>query len=131
MGAGTVHPLSILLVDDHVESISPLAKLLRHCGHTVHTAGSVQEAKAKFASERLDLLVADIALPDGCGSDVMKAFQQTYGKPGIALTGHGEEHYAKVCQEAGFAARLLKPVVFDDLIAAIEAALPERPEPVC
>ena len=131
MAAGATHPLSILLVDDHVESLSPLAKLLRHCGHTVQTAESVGEAKAKLQREQFDLLVADIGLPDGCGSDVMKAFRDAHGKPGIALTGHGEDHYAKVCEQAGFAVRLLKPVVFEDLIAAIEAALPERPAPVC
>ena len=131
MADGANHSLSILLVDDHPESLSPLAKLLRHCGHTVHTAGSVREAKAKLERERLDLLVADIGLPDGCGSDVMKAFRATHHKPGIALTGHGEDHYAKVCEEAGFSKRLLKPVVFHDLIAAIEAALPGRGQPVC
>ena len=131
MAAGAAHPLSILLVDDHPESLSPLAKLLRHCGHTVHTAGTVQEAKAKVERERLDLLVSDIGLPDGSGTDVMKVFRATQHKPGIALTGHGEDHYAKVCAEAGFTTRLLKPVVFDDLLAAIEAALPGRVEPVC
>jgi CheY-like chemotaxis protein len=131
MATGATHSLSILLVDDHAESLSPLAKLLRHCGHTVHTAQNVHEAMDKVSRERLDILVADIGLPDGCGAEIMKEFRAAQGKPGIALTGHGEDHYARLCEEAGFSTRLLKPVVFDDLIAAIQAAIPQRAEPVC
>jgi CheY-like chemotaxis protein len=123
--------LSILLVDDHPDSLELLARLLRRCGHTVHTATRLDEALDAVARHRFDILVSDIGLPDGCGTDVMRALRDAQGAPGIALTGHGEEHYIRACEEAGFATRLLKPVVFEKLVKAMEMVLPETTKPIC
>lgn len=123
--------LSILLVDDHADSLELLARLLRRCGHTVQTARTVGEARRAVSSGRFDVLVSDIALPDGSGTEVMTELRAAQGCPGIALTGHGEEHYVKACEQAGFSARLLKPVVFEDLVATIESVVPPSAHPVC
>ena len=123
--------LSILLVDDHADSLDLLARLLRRCGHRVETARRVDEAVRAVNATRFDILVSDIGLPDGCGTEVMRAMRDEQGVPGIALTGHGEDHYIKACAEAGFAARLLKPVVFNQLVQAMEKVLPELSRPIC
>ena len=123
--------LSILLVDDHADSLDLLARLLRRCGHRVETARRVDEAVRAVTRERFDILVSDIGLPDGCGTDVMRAMKAEQGAPGIALTGHGDDYYIKACAEAGFAARLLKPVVFNQLVEAMETVLPAAAKPVC
>lgn len=123
--------LSILLVDDHTDSLELLARLLRRCGHRVETAKRVDEAVRAVTRERFDILVSDIGLPDGCGTDVMRAIRSKQGAPGIALTGHGDEHYVEACAEAGFAARLLKPVAFRQLVEAMESVLPGVPKPIC
>ena len=124
-------PLSILLVEDHADSLDLLARLLRRCGHTVQTARRVDEAVGAVARDRFDILVSDIGLPDGCGTEVMRAIRSAQGTPGIALTGHGEDHYIRACAEAGFAARLLKPVVFEKLVEAMETVLPHEQRPIC
>ena len=124
-------PLSILLVDDHPDSLDLLARLLRRCGHDVETARRVDEAMRAVARRRFDILVSDIGLPDGCGTEVMRKIRTEQGTPGIALTGHGEDHYVRACAEAGFAARLLKPVVFDQLVEAMETVLPAQSKPIC
>ena len=124
--------LSILLVDDHVDSLDLLARLLRRCGHTVETARCVKDALGAVRRERFDILVSDIGLPDGSGTDVMRAMRsQQQGVPGIALTGYGEEQFIRDCAEAGFAARLLKPVVFNKLVEAMETVLPRELNPIC
>ena len=123
--------LSILLVDDHQDSLDLLARLLRRCGHKVHTARRVDEAVSAVDRERFDILVSDIGLPDGSGTDIMRTIRAAQGAPGIALTGHGEEDYIKACADAGFAARLLKPVVFNELVKAMESVLPEVSKPIC
>lgn len=123
--------LSILLVDDHQDSLDLLARLLRRCGHSVETARRVDEALGAIDRQRFDILVSDIGLPDGCGTDVMRALRDAQGAPGIALTGHGEEHYVEACEQAGFAARLLKPVVFNKLIEAMEMVVPAAARPIC
>jgi hypothetical protein len=123
--------LSILLVDDHADSVELLARLLRRCGHRVTTARRVDEAVHAVGRERFDILVSDIGLPDGCGTEVMRAIKAQQGTPGIALTGYGEDHYIKACAEAGFSARLLKPVVFKQLVEAMETVLPAAAKPLC
>jgi CheY-like chemotaxis protein len=131
MADGASHPLSILVVDDHPDSLELLARLLRRCGHAVKTASTVAGACAAIAQHRFDLLISDIGLPDGSGTDVMRTIHSTQGIPGIALTGHGEEHYTRACVEAGFAVRLLKPIVFSNLVEAMERALPKASKPIC
>ena len=123
--------LTILLVEDHADSLNLLARLLRRCGHTVETARRVDEAVAAVERSRFDILVSDIGLPDGSGIEVMKAIRSTQGAPGIALTGHGDDHSVDACAEAGFADRLLKPVVFRKLIDAMERVLPTAAKPIC
>lgn len=123
--------LSILLVDDHVDSLELLARLLRRCGHRVETARRVDEAVRAVGEKRFDILVSDIGLPDGSGTEVMRAIKAEQGTPGIALTGHGDDHYVQACAEAGFSARLLKPVVFNQLVQAMEKVLPEVSKPIC
>src|SRR5688572_20235217 len=131
MNAETSRALSILLVDDHADSLDLLARLLRRCGHRVETARRVDEAVRAVTRERFDILVSDIGLPDGCGTEVMRVMKAEQGAPGIALTGHGDDHYVKACAEAGFAVRLLKPVVFKQLVEAMETVLPQAVKPIC
>ena len=131
MADGTSRPLSILLVDDHSESLDLLARLLRRCGHSVQTAARVDDAVRAVARQRFDILVSDIGLPDGSGTDIMRAIRAEQGVPGIALTGYGEDDNLRACEEAGFAARLLKPVVFDRLVKTMETLLPGAPRPIC
>jgi CheY-like chemotaxis protein len=131
MNAEPSRALSILLVDDHADSLDLLARLLRRCGHHVETARRVDEAVRAVGRGRFDILVSDIGLPDGSGTEVMRVMKAEQGAPGIALTGHGEEHYVQACAEAGFAARLLKPVAFKQLVEAMETVLPEVPKPIC
>jgi len=131
MAGGAAHPLSILVVDDHQDSLDLLARLLRRCGHAVETASTVAGALAAIAARRFDLLISDIGLPDGSGTEVMRTLRLQQGAPGISLTGHGEEQCTRACAEAGFAVHLLKPVVFGTLVEAIERALPRVGKPVC
>ena len=131
MSDGASNPLSILVVDDHSDSLELLARLLRRCGHAVKTASTVGGALAAIAQDRFDLLISDIGLPDGSGTDIMRTIRSAQGAPGIALTGHGEENYTRACVEAGFTVRLLKPIVFSSLVEAMERALPTASKPIC
>ena len=62
----------VLLVDDNAETLSTIARLLRSSDFDVRTAASVKSAFAALDSERFDLLVSDIGLPDGSGLDIMR-----------------------------------------------------------
>jgi CheY-like chemotaxis protein len=129
MSADNLH---ILLVDDHDESLFVLARLLERCGHTVRTARDFAEAIAAAATDRFDLLISDVGLPDRSGLELMQEVRALYGVRGIALSGFTDQLDARASEGAGFAKHLNKPVVFTELTAAIEEVAgccpPQRPD---
>lgn len=108
--------LRILLVEDHADTANLLARLLRSRGHTVATAGSVSAACAAAASATFDLVISDLGLPDGSGTDVMRCVR-TFPHPprGIAVSGYGTDADKRMTREAGFDAHLTKPIKLADL----------------
>ena len=115
--------LHILLVDDHDESLSILARLLEKCGYAVKTARDYREAIAAASGDRFDLLISDVGLPDRSGLELMQVLHAAQGLKGIALSGFTDDTDMRASEAAGFARHLNKPVVFSELTAAIEAVL--------
>jgi CheY-like chemotaxis protein len=113
--------LRILLVEDHADTREALADLLRMYGHEVTVAGSLAAALAIAATERFDLVVSDLGLPDGSGLDLMPQIRalSPYDVKGICLTGYGMEEDIRKSREAGFLAHLTKPVNFQELAAVL------------
>jgi CheY-like chemotaxis protein len=116
-------PLRILVVDDHADTAGAIAELFRRSGDDVATAGGVAEALvAAGAMPRLDLLVSDIALPDGDGCDLLRRLRSGGGpRFAIAVTGNVDERLREECGRAGYGLFLPKPMVFGELLAAVEA----------
>lgn len=111
--------LNILLVEDHEDTLSVMARLLRSSGHDVSTAGSVRTALTLADNGAFDLLISDLGLPDGSGLDVMRGVKSGHAVPGIALTGFGMEEDVARSREAGFDLHLTKPINLATLEAAI------------
>ncbi len=122
--AGPVRTLSILLVEDHEDTLRVIARLLKGLGHAVTTARGVGEALGLASLERFDLLVSDIGLPDGSGLDIMREIRDRHGVRGIALSGFGQDADIARSRDAGFEDHLVKPVDFDVLRTRIEAFAP-------
>ncbi|MBV8780820.1 MAG: response regulator [Phycisphaerae bacterium] len=110
----------ILLVDDHVDTLHAMSRLLRKLQHDVVTAESVADALRVAAAENPALLISDVGLPDGSGLDLMRELRQRQVIRGIALTGYGSESDYRQTLEAGFSAHLTKPIDFDALLGAIQ-----------
>jgi PAS domain S-box-containing protein len=116
---GVEGPRNILLVDDHPDTLSTLAKLLRRWGYAVQTATCVREALERAAKEPFDLIISDLGLPDGSGLDIMREVSRAYGLRGIALSGYGTEEDIRASEAAGFEEHMTKPISFDALRASI------------
>jgi two-component system CheB/CheR fusion protein len=124
-------PLHILVVEDHPDTATALAELLRSIGHRVTLAASVAAAVAQAEAAALalddiggiDLVVSDIGLPDGTGFDLMRRLVDRYGLRGIAVSGYGSEADKARSQAAGFSTHLTKPVHLRSLSAAIQGAM--------
>ncbi len=118
-----MNPLRILVVDDDPDTLNVLRRLLSREGHDVVTGKSVVAGIELARQGRVDLLISDIALPDGHGYELMAAVKALHGVPGIALSGYVEERDKLRAAEAGFCVHLDKPVRFDDVLQAISDCL--------
>ncbi|HEV8378956.1 MAG TPA: ATP-binding protein [Tepidisphaeraceae bacterium] len=113
-------PLRILLVDDHLDTLRVLRRILESDGHSVTPATSVHEAIRAAEANGFDLLISDIGLPDGSGTDVVRSVRACHPEmPAIAMTGFGMEQDIRNSEEAGFTMHLTKPVDVNSLEAAI------------
>src|SRR5436305_7618087 len=115
--------LGILLVDDHQDTCAALEKLLVRRGHLVAATHNVRSAMEAAARNRFDLLISDLALPDGSGIDLMTQLQAISKMPGIAISGFGNNRDIEKSLEAGFCEHLIKPVKLEKLEAAMERAV--------
>jgi CheY-like chemotaxis protein len=115
--------LRILLVDDHEDTCAALEKLLIRRGHLVAATHSVRSAMEAAVRDRFDLLISDIALPDGSGMELMRQLRAISKMPGIAISGFGNNGDIEKSQEAGFSEHLIKPLKLEKLEAAIERAI--------
>ena len=109
-------PRRLLLVEDHLDTLRTFARILRQKGFDVQEATTVSEAIQ--SSRTGDLLLSDIALPDGDGRDLMRLLRAR-NIPGIAISGFGSAQDREEYRRAGFAESLVKPVDIDQLIGAI------------
>jgi signal transduction histidine kinase len=115
--------LKILLVDDHHDTCAALEKLLVRRGHLVAVAHDVRSAMEASVRNKFDLLISDVALPDGSGTDLMMQLRAISNLPGIAMSGFGGNGDIEKSLKAGFSEHLTKPVTLNELEAAIERAL--------
>lgn len=101
----------ILIVDDHSQTRTTLARLLIQRGHQVATADSVEKALECAETFHFDLLLSDLGLPDGSGHELMQKLRlKRPNFRGIALSGYGMESDVGKSLDAGFQAHLTKPV---------------------
>jgi DNA-binding response OmpR family regulator len=122
VGAGGARP-RIFLVEDDAATARSFVMVLGLYGYEVRHAGTCREAIERADGE-FDLVLSDIALPDGSGWDVMRHIRARWaGVPGIALSGFGGEEDAEASRAAGFAIHLTKPVPFPELKAVIDALI--------
>jgi hypothetical protein len=117
------HGLKILLVDDHKDTCAALEKLLVRRGHLVAAAHNLRSAMEAAARNKFDLLISDIALPDGTGMDLMMQVRAISNTPGIAISGFGNNGDIERSLQAGFSEHLIKPIKLENLEAAIERAI--------
>jgi signal transduction histidine kinase/ActR/RegA family two-component response regulator len=115
--------LRILLVDDHQDTCAALEKLLVRRGHLVAATHNVRSAMEAAVRNRFDLLISDIALPDGSGMELMIQLHAISRIPGIAISGFGNNGDIEKSLQAGFSEHLIKPVKLEKLEAAMERAI--------
>jgi len=124
-------PLSVVIVEDDLDSAESLGLLLQLLGHKVVVAHTGERGIAAVRTTRPDVVLCDIGLPDLDGFAVARALRgdpATAGVPLVAITGYGEEEARRQAAEAGFEHHLVKPVdpdrLFELLAEYAEKAVP-------
>jgi signal transduction histidine kinase len=111
----------ILVAEDHPDTAECLRLLLTMNGHQVRVANCVKQALHIAQDYEFDVLISDIGLPDGRGTELLTELRKTRRQDisAIAMTGFGMDRDLEESRRAGFSAHLTKPVEF----AALEKAL--------
>ncbi len=120
----------LLLVEDHEDTNRSLTRMLRRRGYEVHPAYDVRTALDLAATKDFDVLVSDIGLPDGSGTDLFRTLRARRQIFGIALSGYGMEEDIRRSRDVGFSHHLVKPVDLNKLDSLIqEVPLPGKTNP--
>ena len=103
--------------------------LLESAGHSVVTLGDGGEAIARFAAERFDLVVTDLAMPRVSGWQVARAVKQTAPHvPVFLVSGFGVELSPEERRAHGIDFVLVKPLHIQEILDAVaEIARTGRP----
>jgi len=119
--------LHILLVEDHEETRAAMERLLARWGHRVEAAGTVQDALRLADASEFDVLVSDLGLPDGRGTELMAELRRRGCKTlGIGVSGYGMDEDVRRSLEAGFAVHLTKPIAVPQLKELLAKAAREK-----
>jgi len=115
----------ILVVDDEIGIRELLSEILGDEGHTVLLAESAQQARQLRESNRLDLVLLDIWMPDTDGVTLLKEWASG-GKltmPVIMMSGHATIDTAVEATRIGALDFLEKPITLQKLLKAVETGL--------
>jgi CheY-like chemotaxis protein len=105
--------LRVLVADDNQIATDLLSRLVKLWGHDVRTAHDGAGALEMAFAYLPDVLVLDVAMPNGDGCEVARQVRDSARLRNtllIALTGHADEQHRQLSREAGFDLYLLKPL---------------------
>jgi CheY-like chemotaxis protein len=124
---------SILVVDDHSDSLEFLGELLRFCGAEVWTAWSTAHARARLELSVPSLIVCDFQLPRETGVDFIRWLRLCRDEratvPAVAVTAYPEDFLRQRDHALAFDAYFVKPVEAPRFLRAIETILSRPPSP--
>jgi two-component system, NarL family, invasion response regulator UvrY len=118
--------IRVLLCDDHRIVREGLKQVLADdaditvCAEASTGAEALSMAGQHMALGGLDVVLLDIAMPEGDGLDVLQALRRNHpGLPVLMLSTYPEKHYAVRCIRLGAAGYLHKSADPDDMLAAV------------
>jgi DNA-binding response OmpR family regulator len=123
----------ILFVEDEAAIFEPFSRALRRNGFEPVVARTVAEALESAGRVDPDLVLLDLNLPDGDGSDVCRSLRRDSDVPIVMLTARGTEMDRVLGLELGADDYVVKPFSSRELISRIRAVLrrprkDDRPE---
>jgi DNA-binding NtrC family response regulator len=117
-------PKTILIIDDEKTIRWSLSEALQESGYEVCDAASARSGLQMLADRSPDLVLLDMKLPDGSGTDVLRAIKgEDASTPVIMMTAYGEVETAVESMKGGAYDFVLKPYEIEKLKVTIANAL--------
>ena len=117
-----LYGVKVLVVDDEPEACEAVRLVLEDHGALVHTAMSAGEALETLRDVQPDVLVADLAMPDQDGYELIREVRRRNAGgslPAVALTAYTESARDPALR-AGFQHFTSKPIRPEDLVTVVE-----------
>jgi CheY-like chemotaxis protein len=124
---------TVLIVDDQRDSRDLLSVIFDRCGAEVLQCGSATAALEALRSRRVHLLVADLAMPEVDGFELIARVRASGRQlPAIAVSAFARPQDRLKAFEAGYAGYCAKPLEATELLRAsrrvlAQSAFPARP----
>ena len=117
----------ILVVDDEPVVTGSCRRALTSAGHQVEIAESGREGLNRALSQRFDVVVTDLRMPDLDGMDLVRSLRKNAPQTAIVIiTGHGTIPSAVTATSLGVSEYIEKPFTPGEIVNAVNKALPPR-----
>lgn len=116
-------PITLLLIDDELAIRRLMRTSLAHRGYRLIEAATAQDGLQQASTQRPDLLLLDLGLPDLDGLEVVRRLRSWTQTPIIVLSARGQERDKVAALDLGADDYLTKPFGVDELLARIRVAL--------
>ena len=115
----------VLVVDDEADIRALIQEILSDEGYQVTSAADAREARAARGSQRFDLILLDIWLPDTDGITLLREWSESGDLkcPVVIMSGHGTVDTAVEATRLGAFDFVEKPLSLAKLLRTVEAAL--------
>jgi two-component system, NtrC family, response regulator HydG len=111
-----------LIIDDDADVVEWLQEVARMEGFTVARAQSLRDARIELGRQRPDVLLTDLALPDGEGIELLRELDKPEATEVIIITGHATVDSAVAALRAGASDYLVKPADLERVQAVLRHA---------
>jgi two-component system, OmpR family, KDP operon response regulator KdpE len=118
---------TILVIDDEIQIRRLLQLTLESKGYQLKFASNGNDGLVMAGSERPDLVILDLGLPDIDGLNVLKKIREWATFPIIILSVRDTENDIIACLDAGADDYLIKPFRTGELLARVKTGLRHRP----
>lgn len=122
--------MRLLLVEDDRMIGDSLRQALRDEGYAVDWVYDARAANATLGSERFDLVLLDLGLPDGDGTDFLLELRRKFSTPLIVISARQVEGAKIELLDAGADDYLVKPFGIGELLARMRVAMRHRGRPL-
>jgi DNA-binding NtrC family response regulator len=128
MAKETCRKPRILFVDDEASIRLTLPRVLAQFGFDITSVGSVEDALTEIQSERFDILLSDMNLPQpNAGFTVIKAMRKMQPRCiNFVLTGYPADETFRRANVHDVAHYFVKPVEIEEMVKTIKKKLAAR-----